>query len=372
MARIGIDARLTHYTQGGIAQYTQHLIRELAAIDARNDYLILHSRKDRRCLAAGENQRRVACWTPAHHRLERFTLAAELLPHRLDLLHSPDFIPPYDGTYRSVITIHDLAFLHYPEFLTPASRRYYNSQIAAAVRRADHIITVSEATRADVINLLHVAPDRVAVVPEAAAAQFRPASLSEIEQVRAAYNLPPTYILFVGTFEPRKNLGGLLRAYADLHAALPDAPPLVIVGQRGWLYEEIFDLSARLGLTDQVLWLENVGHSDLPPIYSAAQVFCLPSFYEGFGLPPLEAMACGTPVVVSNRASLPEVVGGAALLVDPDDPTSIADALQRVIGDPALADDLRQRGLERAGEFSWRETARRTLAIYERTLESSS
>ncbi len=197
MARIGIDARLTYYQQGGISQYIQYLIRELPQIDQANQYLILHSRKDRRNLAEGANQQRVSCWTPAHHRIERLALAVEAAPRRLDLLHSPDFIPPYKVGYRSVITIHDLTFLHYPDFLTAESRRYYNDQIEVAVRYADHIMTDSEATRADVIDLLGVAPDRVTTVLLGISEHFKPTSAAEIERVRVAHQLPAEYILFV-------------------------------------------------------------------------------------------------------------------------------------------------------------------------------
>lgn len=369
MARIGVDARLTYYRRGGISQYIEHLIRAFAALDLENQYFILHSRKDQRNLAGAPNQHRVPCWTPAHNRFERLALAVEVFPLRLDLLHSADFIPPLGGSYRSVITIHDLTFLHYPAFLTPDSRRYYNDQIEAAVARADHIIADSEATRTDVINLLRVPPEKVTAILLAADEQFRPSPPEEVARLRSAYNLPAEYLLFVGTFEPRKNLGGLLRAYSDLRANLADVPPLVMAGQRGWLYDEVFDLIKQLHLEDKVFWLENVPYADLPALYSGASLLCLPSFYEGFGLPPLEAMACGTPVVVANRASLPEVVGDAGLLVDPDNITSLADALYKVLTDTALAANLRQRGLARAALFTWQETARRTLAIYQRVLE---
>jgi glycosyltransferase involved in cell wall biosynthesis len=172
----------------------------------------------------------------------------------------------------------------------------------------------------------------------------------------------------VGTLEPRKNLPGLLKAYALLQNEVPDAPPLVIAGRRGWLYESVYAQAGALGLKDRVVWLEGVAYQDLPALYSGAGVLCLPSFYEGFGLPPLEAMACGTPVVVAQRASLPEVVGDAGLLIDPDNPYSITDALRRVLTDPALATVLRQRGLVRASTFTWRETARKTLAVYRQML----
>lgn len=370
MPRFGLDARLAYYRQGGITQYIYHLIRELPALDPVGEYVILHSRKDRRDLSTAPNQRRVACWTPAHHRLERLALAVEVFPLRLDLLHSPDFIPPHKpGGWRSVITIHDLTFLHYPDFLTAESRRYYNGQIEAAVRCADHILTDSEATRLDVLNLLGVPPEKVTTVLLGLDERFRPAPPEAIRRVREANNLPEGYLLFVGTFEPRKNLGGLLRAYARLREALPDAPPLVIAGRRGWLYEEVFTLGEELGLSGSLIWLEDVPHDDLPALYSGAAALCLPSFYEGFGFPPLEAMACGTPAVVSDRASLPEVVGEAALLINPDDPESLAGALRRLLTDSQLAEELRRKGLEQARKFDWRETARRTLAVYRRVLE---
>ncbi len=369
MARIGIDARLTHYTQGGIAQYTQRLIRALAALEPPHEFLILHSRKDQRNLAVAPLQRRIRCWTPAHHRFERLALALEIAPLRLDLLHSPDFIPPLDGRYRSVITVHDLAFLYYPQFLTSAARRYYNGQIAAAVARADAIIAVSETTRADLLQLLRVPPQKITVIPEAAGEQFRPVPPEEVARLRKERSLPKDYILFVGTIEPRKNISGLLRAYAHLRSLLPDAPPLVVVGGRGWLDEEVFTLYEALNLGRWVIWYGPADPADLPPLYSGAAVLCLPSFYEGFGLPPLEAMACGTPVVVSNRSALPEVVGEAGLLVNPDDVGEIAEALRRVLTDSTLAADLRRRSLQRAAQFSWKEVARRTLAVYERVLE---
>ncbi len=369
MARIGIDARLTYYTQGGIAQYTQHLIRALAALEPAHEFLILHSRKDTRNLAITPDQRRIRCWTPAHHRFERLALAVEIAPLRLHLLHSPDFIPPLDGRYRSVITVHDLAFLRYPQFLTAASRRYYNNQIAAAVARADAIIAVSEATRADLLDLLNVPPQKITVIAEAAGEQFHPIPPEEVKRLRAKRSLPTGYILFVGTIEPRKNINGLLHAYAHLRTILPDAPPLVVVGKRGWLDEEVFTLCKDLALEQWVIWYGSADPADLPALYSGAAVFCLPSFYEGFGLPSLEAMACGTPVIVSNCSSLPEVVGEAGLLVNPHDASEIAEALRRVLTDSDLAAEMRQRGLQRAAMFSWAETARQTLALYERTLE---
>jgi glycosyltransferase involved in cell wall biosynthesis len=368
MYNIGIDARLTYYTQAGIAQYTQHLIRELAAIDSSNRYLLLHSRKDRRNLATEPNQQRVSCWTPSHHRFERWALAVEMTPRRVDLLHSPDHIPPLKGRYRSVVTVHDLAFLRYPEFMTPDSRRYYNDQIADSTRRADHIISMSLSTQADLINMLSVPTEKISVIYPGAHERYHPQPADVVAAYLDRHNLTSGYILFLGTFEPRKNLEGLVRAYAVLRNNFPDAPPLLMAGGRGWLVDDLGALIEELDLEKNVRLLGTFAQEDLPPLYAGAAVLCMPSHYEGFGLPALEAMACGTPVVVANRSSLPEVVGDAGLLVDPDEPEDIADKLGRVLSDSSLAADLRQRGPERAAHFNWRKTARETLDLFEKVL----
>ena len=206
MPKIGIDARLAYYRQGGITQYIYNLLKYLPQLDKQSDYTVFHSRKDKRDLTSGDNQHRAICWTPAHHRFERHALALETVPHRLDLLHSPDFIPPLKMGFRSVITVHDLTFLHYPEFLTEDSRRYYNGGIRWAVQQAEHILTDSEATRQDVLSLLNVSPEKVTTVLLGISDEFKPAKPEAIESVKKKHFLPETYILFVGTFEPRKNL----------------------------------------------------------------------------------------------------------------------------------------------------------------------
>jgi len=198
---------------------------------------------------------------------------------------------------------------------------------------------------------------------------FRPLPAAEIDPVRARLGLPKSYILFVGTFEPRKNIPGLLDAYRLLCQDLPDAPPLVLVGRRGWLDDDIFQQVKTLGLAPHVVWIENAARGDLPAIYSGADVLALPSHYEGFGLTALEAMACGTPPVVANRSSLPEVVGDAGLLVDPDDPAAIAGALRTVLLDDSLREALGRAGVTRAAGFTWRRTAEVVLDVYRLCLE---
>jgi glycosyltransferase involved in cell wall biosynthesis len=366
--RIGIDARIVYYARGGIRNYTLHLLEALAKLDGATDYRVLHSRKERAPFVPGPNFRAVPCWTPSHHRLERWALGAEIARLRLDLLHTTDFIPPAFGYRRSVITVHDLTFLHYPQFLTPASYAYYNRQIVWAVRRADHILADSFATKADLVALLGVAQERVTVAHLATDPSFHPMPAMEAARIAARYNLRPGYLLCVGTLEPRKNLPGLLRAYRLLLDEQVTDAPLVVVGGRGWLYQPIFECIQELGLRGQVHLLHNVPDTDLPALYNAAILLTTPSFYEGFGLPALEAMACGTPVVVSDRSSLPEVVGEAGLLVNPEEIEEIAGALARVITDETLRNRMREQGLAQAARFSWEQTARITLSVYRAVL----
>ncbi len=363
--RVGLDLRLTYYTAGGIARYVQYLAANLPRLAPQFDYTHFYRRGHPANFSAGA--RRIDCYTPAHHRLERLALAAELLPHRLDLLHSPDFIPPAAGFRRSVITVHDLTFLLYPQFLTPESRRYYNGQIRWAVRRADLIAADSHATKADLVDLLNVPPDKVTVIHLGVDASFGPEGAGDAETL-AGLGLAPGYLLFVGTFEPRKNVAGLLAAYASLRQALPSAPPLVLAGRRGWLFAETAARVRELRLQAQVRFLEEAPAEVLPVLYRGAAALVLPSHYEGFGFPVLEAMASGTPVVIADRASLPEIAGPAALKIDPDSPEELAAALQRVLEDTPLRAELRQRGFEQVRGFSWEETARQTAALYQRAL----
>jgi len=364
--RLGLDVRLTYYTRGGIARYIRRLAADLPALDPTHHYVHLYRRGHAETFST--LARRVECWTPAHHRLEIYTLALDALPHRLDLLHSPDFIPPLGGYRRSIITVHDLTFLYHPEFLTAESRRYYNGQIRYAVRRAHAIAADSHATKADLVNRLAVPPDKITVIHLGLEPEFRPLPEEAVTPTLARLSLLPGYILFVGTFEPRKNVPGLLKAYQRLQRRLPDAPLLVLVGNRGWLFEATLALIKELGLEPHVRVFENLPAADLPAVYNGASVFALPSHYEGFGFPVLEALGCGVPCVVADRASLPELAGDAALVVDPDDAEAFSHALERALTDSVLRATLTQKGLERVKQFTWEKTARETLALYDRVL----
>lgn len=360
---IGIDARLTYYRTGGISTYVTHLVAALEGLDYANKYTIFHSRKA--CEVLPRRFRSARLWTPSHHRFERWALSTELVRHQLDVFHATDFIPPVFGARRMIATIHDLTFLHYPQFLTPESRRYYNGQIEYAVRRADHILTISEASKRDLIAMLDVPPRKITVHFLAADQAFKPLPDDETRAALKDLALPETYFLFVGTFEPRKNILGLVEAYRLLSDQFKDAPPLVIAGKPGWLFDETMAKINSFGLVNRVIFRENIPQAALPALYNRAVALILPSHYEGFGLPALEAMACGTVPIVSNRASLPEVVGDVGLLIDPDDSADIALAMRKILVDEAWRREMSERGLQRAAQFTWQKTAAIAQAVYE-------
>ena len=368
--RIGIDARLVYYHQAGIGQYILRLTQALAQIDREDQFVVFKSRKDKTAIIDHQpNFKSERLWTPSHHRYERLAMSAELLPFPLDVLHSPDFIPPSHTRCPSVITMHDLAFLLYPRLLTRESARYYG-QVDLAARHADHIIAVSESTKRDTVRLLGVPENKVTVIYEAAHPLFTPMSnTDELARVREHYRLPQNFILFVSTVEPRKNLPTLLRALKLLRQNYKTDTVLAVAGNRGWLFEQVDEVVAELNLGDAVRFLGGVPNEELVYLYNAAKLFVFPSFYEGFGLPPLEAMACGTPVIVSKVASLPEVVGDAGTLVEPEDVEGLAVAMWRILSDENLRREMRAKGLKRAQTFSWQRAARETLAVYRSVAE---
>jgi glycosyltransferase involved in cell wall biosynthesis len=266
-----------------------------------------------------------------------------------------------------VVTIHDLSFLRYPEGFRKQNRLYLSSFTQWSVQRARRVIAVSESTKRDVVHHYGISPDIVDVVHNGVDPCFQPLPASETTTFRARQGLPERFLLFVGTLEPRKNVIHLIESYAQLAA---DRPPLMLVGGKGWFYDEIFARVETLGLDDNVRYVGFVPPEDLPKWYNAATLLVYPSLYEGFGLPPLEAMACGTPVVTSTASSLPEVVGEAGLLVDPTDTEALTDAMNRVLGDQELQHEMGSAGLIQAQGFSWQKSARRTADSYRRALST--
>ena len=306
---------------------------------------------------------------------EQTCLAA--ISREVNLIHGLAFAAPLASSCPTVVTVHDLSFLRYPSAFRPFNRSYLSLITKASTRRATRVIAVSASTRQDIINLIGVPAERVIVVPNGVNPEFSPADPVDVSDYRQRVGLPGRYMLFLGTLEPRKNLVRLLEAYALLRSRDPDdsanisaptIPPLVIAGAKGWFYQEIFTRVTDLGLADQVIFPGFVPAEELPWWYRGAELFVYPSLFEGFGLPVLEAMACGTPTITSRASSLPEVAGDGAILVDPEDVALLAEAIHRVLTTPSLAGQLRTAGLRQAARFPWERTAAATREVYRSVL----
>jgi glycosyltransferase involved in cell wall biosynthesis len=378
--RIGIDFTAAAQQGAGIGRLTRNVVGALAQIDGENEYRLF--------VAAGGGRKgewqsgspgsafqtfnypnfrlRIVplsdhALAVAWHRL-RLPLFVELFTGRVDLFHSPDFTLPPVWRARTLVTVHDLSFLRLPECFPGGLRRYLEAAVPRAVRRADHVIADSHNTRCDLIELLGTPASRITVIHSGVESRFRPMTDAGDDEtlaaVRRKYALPERFVLGVGTLQPRKNFARLVEAFGALNSHL------VIVGGRGWLYEGVFEKVETLGLESRVHFLGFVDDSDLPALYNLADLFVFPSLYEGFGLPPLEAMACGVPVVCSKASSLPEVVGDAALTIDPLDVTGLAEAMRRAMEDETLRASLAARGPARAARFTWSKAAGELLKVY--------
>lgn len=306
---------------------------------------------------------------------EQTLLSAATYRDRLDLLHCPVNVRPFVARCPVIVTIHDLIFLRYPKSYHPGKQAYLRIMTCWSARHAAHVIAVSRATRQDAITLLGVPARKITTVFNGVGSQFTVLPGDEVEAFRKEKELSSRTILYIGTLEPRKNLTMLLNAFKALKSnpSFGDVK-LIIGGSKGWYYDEIFATAGRLGLTegDQVRFLGRVPDEELTLWYNVAGVFAYPSLYEGFGLPPLEAMSCGTPVVVSNTSSLPEVVGDAGVLLEPGDTHAWTRALGDLLTNTARVNELEQRGLERAKLFTWQRAATETAQIYGRVLAQNS
>ncbi len=379
---IGVDYTAAAWQGAGIGRYTRELIAATVPRDRSLRYVLFYAAgglppngrylRDLSALCAANPHVR-ARPIPLSPRLLtilwqrlRLPIPVEALIGKIDILHAPDFVLPPTRA-RALLTVHDLTFMVRPETADAGLRRYLMSAVPRSLRRADLVLVDSLATGADVSRQLGVGQERVRLLYPGVNPRFRPLPATECEPLRAQLGLPKSFLLFVGTLEPRKNLVRLIAAFAQLTAggAYPDLH-LVIAGRRGWLYEEIFAAVERLGLAERVRFLDFVDDAHLPGVYNLANAFVYPSLYEGFGLPVLEALACGTPVVTASVSSLPEVVGDAAVLVDPLDQASIASGIARALGEH---ERLRAAGPSQAQRFSWDSAAAGLIDIY-RTLAS--
>ncbi len=366
--RIGIDVTALPSQFFGAGNYIVNLTQTLIHTDSANDYLIF-SKAQQAELFAGRGYAQVVC-ARLPTRWYRIVWEQTLFPllirrYRLDVVHSPHYTMPMLKACAQVVTFHDMTFFLHPEAHLAYKRVFFRTMIPVSARRADALIAISHSTRADILRRFPIAPTQVFTIPYGVPSFFHPMPAPARSPILDKYGLPREFVLYVGNLEPRKNLPMLLRAYAEC-VRRGASQALVLVGSRGWMDDEIFATFRELNLGHRVFLPGYIPQADLPALYSAASVFVYASRYEGFGLPVLEAMACGAPVITSNISSMPEVVGDAGVLVNPDDQAELADALMHVLGDPGLRARLCHDGLERARLFSWERAAQQTLAVYER------
>lgn len=300
-----------------------------------------------------------------------YTLPAMCQRWQADVLHVT-YIGPFFVPCPLVVTVHDVAFKHHPEFFSPRDRLLFATLLPVTLQRASAVITVSRHARQEIIALFPYLSGKVHVTPEAASTLFRPiGEEGSLQTVRSRYGIRSEFILAVGNLQPRKNLLRLISAFASVRHRMKSVQ-LVVAGKAQWKSSAIYAEVKRLGLESDIVFTGYVSDEDLALLYNAAKVFVYPSIYEGFGLPILEAMACGTPVVTSNTSSMPEVAGDAAILIDPYQEEQIGDAIQQVLTNPDLRLSLSEKGLKHAQRFSWHRTAQETVRVYQTVLERSS
>lgn len=368
---VGVNAHLLSlaggYRSAGISSYIYNLLHHLPGIVPEMEYTVFLS--ERRYKESPGLRLKVSR-LPTNRPPVRILWEQALLPwvarhEGLDLLHNMAFVGPLASNCPFVITVHDLSFLFYQHSFRSLRRRYLQLFARMSLRRARRVIAVSESTKQDLVEIYDVSPAKIDVVHNGVDASYQPLPADQVAAFRQQQGLPERFVLFVGTLEPRKNVVRLIEAYARLPK---ERPPLVLVGGKGWFYDEIFRRVEALELSDEVHFSGFVPAEDLPLWYNAADLFVYPSIYEGFGLPPLEAMACGTAVITSTASSLPEVVGKAGKLVDPTDTEALASAMEEVLGDWELQVQMQAAGLVQAKGFSWKETAEKTVESYRHAL----
>jgi glycosyltransferase involved in cell wall biosynthesis len=367
LMQIGLDTVAMKKELYGIGNYIKNLVFALLSTAPEDDYLLVTSRGNREHFAPlGKNVSFESC--PASRPLricwEQAVLPRILKARNVDLFHGLASVLPLRTSCRCVATVHDLTTFLAPERHTAARRTYLRWMIPRACRRADAIIAVSESTRDDLVKFLRVPPGKISVIHLGVAESFRPVEDADtLLQVRRKYGLPEKFILYLGLVEPRKNLGTLVAAYREAEEVNREFS-LVLAGSLGWDYQPLIRQIRSSAAGDRILLPGYIRAEDLPAVYSASSLFVYPSLYEGFGLPVLEAMACGTPVITSNVSSLPEVAGEAALLVDPRSPHELAAAMRKLLANEDVRKSFSERGLVRARSFSWSQTARKTLEVY--------
>jgi glycosyltransferase involved in cell wall biosynthesis len=371
--RIVVNAMHLSDRRTGLGVFSASLLDELSKIDVENEYLVLYgsamvsSLKGIRDLTPEQIQFAGAFSSFSRHLRtlrHRWFPPRFLVQHvRPDIYHEMNYVPVLKGD-RTITTIYDMSFRICPERL-PKKRVIWLEMNARRMKAVDHVLTISRSASSDIQDLLGVPEDRITIAYPGVNPIFRSAEHSRNRPIIInGISLQKPFVLYVGTIEPRKNIDLLIRAFRLVRQELSGELTLVLAGGKGWLYRSLFSLTEQLELANSVKWMGYVRDEDLPTLYQSASVFCYPSHYEGFGMPVVEAMACGCPVVTSNRPSLREIVGDAAITVDPSDVEELAHALCRVLSDSEIGLKLRFQGLQQASRFTWSSTAEQVLCMY--------
>lgn len=370
MLRIAIDCRTIGKKRTGDEVYTKNLVLNLAKIDSRNQYFLLFDRKVEDVILGISlpSNFKIATITPSHKILwTMYSLPKWLIRNHVNILHvqyiTPIWLPKH---IKAITTIHDVSWKFYPQYIKKNDLLFLNTLIPLSLKRADKIITVSQTSKNDIVKIYKLPSEKVVMIYNGINTSVGYA-IPDSDYVMQKYNLPKDFILYIGTLQPRKNIPALLKAFSILNTKYktPDTK-LVIGGGRGHNYDERIDVIVKKYMFENnVVFPGYIDDEDLPTLYKLAKVFVFPSLYEGFGIPPIEAMAYGTPVVVSDKSCLPETVGDAGLVVDPENSKAFAEAMYRAIHDESLRRALIEKGYKRAGEFSWERAARETLKLYE-------
>jgi glycosyltransferase involved in cell wall biosynthesis len=370
--RIAIDARKLH--DFGIGTYIRNLLRGLAKIDQNTEYVLLCRTRDMDAAAAiGPNFRAVSEDAGNYSITEQLSLPLAVKRERVNLFHAPHYVLPALTPGRSVVTIHDCIHLMFPEYLKHRlGYAYARASLWTAAHKSDRIFTVSEQSKRDILKFFKVPPEKIVVTPNAIDARFSVEPTAEqVTQIRERYQLSHPYILYVGNIMPHKNLERLIEAFRYVRSQGRSELELLIIGDEISRLQSLRRAVHKYGLHRYVRFHGFVPEETLAVLYRLASVFVFPSLYEGFGLPPLEAMACGTPVVTSNVSSLPEVVGDAAVLVDPYNSQAIAEGILQVLHSSHLRAELRQRGFARVREYSWERSVARVRQVYAEVAEQN-
>lgn len=368
-------------TRTGVGLYTYNLVKNIITIDLANqyqinifDFLNRNKSKDKVTeLFRGDGNDRVhvrECILIPYgvyarfQELFRFVFYETLLNSKVDIVHFFNFILPRKIKSKTINTVHDMNYIRYPETMSKTNYNIHRKNLQRSCRDADFILTVSQNSKNEIMEFMNVSPDKIDIASPAVDTNiFHP--IKDCGWIKDKYKIPGGYILYFGTLEPRKNITSIIKAFKTVSEKNADIN-LVLAGQKGWMYEEIFRLIQDLHLQDRVVFTGYVPEEDAPALYSCAEAFVFPSLYEGFGMPPLEAMACGTPVIVSNTSSLPEVVGDAGILVDPHDIENISFEMDRLINDSEVRKTLSEKGLEQSRKFTWEDSARKVIEVYNR------